>query len=238
MDSKWKIVQGKIPTKRELADWKPDHYIHFLRFCEHFIVQKEDGHLIVSVTKERWRSAEQILAMPDHPFQEFLYRINRFTFQPDASEKKFNFKFGSMMRFVLGYLRDNPILISDEMRKIIEPNEKLNWCLKTTTITQTPMGPILTPNEMGGSIAPLEQRLMESVNKAINLFDLLTGSIDAEELKKMSVKDKLAAVARLAPFLNSAKNFKPGKQIFKQINIHTSDRETLESALLAVAKDD
>lgn len=62
--------------------------------------------------------------------------------------------------------------------------------------------------------------------------------IPPEDIKKMSPKDRLMAAARMAPFLNMTKNFKPGKQIFKQINIHGAGREELEAAMLAMNKDE
>lgn len=244
--NKWQPVVGKSPTKRELANWTEAHYIHFLRFCEFFIHYTEKGEPKVSVTKERWHKAEDLLNMPDHPFHEFLYRINHFSIDPNSSEKKFYFKLISMMKFVLGYLRSNPALVGDEMKKIIEPNARFNWCLTQTRVVDTAVGPVVVPDSQmrvgefhnNQPLATTEQNLLSAMNRAINLFNVVAESITPEEIKKMAPKDKLLAMARMFPLFSVTKNFKPGKQIFKQINIHAAGREELESAMLAMNKDD
>lgn len=246
MESKWRAIQGKSPSRRDLATWQGKQFICFAQFCLFFVTYSEDGlQSKVSVTKEKWRQAEEFLGMPDHPFQEFLYRINHFTFDPNASEKKFYYKLISMMKHILGYVRSNPGIISDEFRTLVEPHPRLNWCLQQTRVVETAVGPVLAPDKMQKvgdmhsmqSVASIEQRLSEVLSKGISTFELLLSSISADDIKKMTTKDKLLAAARLHPFFTFAKGFKPGKQVFKQINIHAASREDLEKAILAVNKE-
>lgn len=241
-DTKWKVVISKSPTKRELSAWTEKQWITFLRFCEFYIVTKEDGKVSISITKEKWAEGEEVLKMPDHPFHEFLYRINFFTFDSNASQKKFYFKLVSMMKFILGYLRVNPSLVSDEMKKIIEPNPRLNWCLKQTKVIETAIGDIVVPDKMdrvegdkkgsNQNIASYEQQLQESMIKTTNLLDRLVGEAAGRPLNKMETKDLLMAIGRMSWVFSAGRQMKPNQQIFNQINIHKSSREELESAIL------
>lgn len=242
-ESKFKVLAGKTPTKSELASWEEGRYVIFLRFCEIFISDK-GGELKLGVTKQKWHEVESFLEDGDHPFNEFLYRINFFSFQPQASEKRFYFKLIRLMQTILGYLKDNPSLITPRLKDIIEPNPKFNWCLTTTKVIDTALGPVVVPNKEGidpryaNTPAPYEARLIDAMTQATDLISKLAGSITDEDIKKMSSKDKLLAFARLLPVFNLSKTIKPGKTVFKQINIHAADRETLEAGLLAFNKDE
>jgi len=244
MDHKWKYVEGKTPSKRELVDWTEQHWMSFLQFCM-FFISGEGENQKLSVTKQRWRETEGLLAMPNHPFEEFLYRVNKFPTDPGASEKRFFGKFSSMMRFCLGYLKNNPSKVTPTMRKFIEPNQRLNWCLTQTKIVPTDLGvDVVTLDPQDRSTQPFqnqpvatyEKQLTDSMLKTANLLNLLVDSIKPEEINKMPVKDRLAAIARMSYVYSIGKSFKPGKQIFKQLNIHAANREDLEKAVLAFAQ--
>ena len=190
--------------------------------------------------------AEGFLEMPNHPFQEFMYRINRFSYDAGMNEKKFYFKLASMIKQTLQYIRENPSIVSPKMREAIEPEPRLAWCLKQTTIRNTAVGSVLVPNSreigMFGDNLPAvahEQRLMEAAIKVTNLLSHLVDSVNAREteLNKMPLRDVLNAIGRMAYVFSVGKQLKPSKNVLKQINIHTAGRDELEAAILAVNKD-
>lgn len=242
----WKVVAGVSLNKRTLSEWGEKQYVTFLRFCEFFIVVK-NGVQTLAITKERWRESEEFLK-DDHPYQEFLYRINLFSFDKGATEKKFAYKLMNMMRVVLGYLRENPALITPTLKEIIEPNPRFNWCLKQTKIVTTKSGfDVVVPDNaepLGegrgpvGSVATHQQKLIESMNRVTNVMDMLANSITPEEIKKMSAKDRLAALARMSFVFGLSKSVKPSKNIFKQIKIQVAGREELEEAMLIANRDE
>lgn len=243
---KWSAVEDKFPSKRELASWDEGHWISLLRFYEVFIrIKEETNEHYMSVSKEKWIEAEGFLKMPDHPFHEYLYRINRFTFSPGASEKKFFYKMSAMMRATLGYLRENPARITEKMRGIIEREPRFAWCLKQTKVVDVGAGfNIVVPDkDMPGvdgtrtqDLATFEQQLTEAIMKTTNLVVSIVESISVEDLKKMATDKKLSAIAKLVPLLKIGQGFRPGTQVFKQINVHNADRETLEKAMLEFSK--
>ncbi len=245
MEHRWKVVEGKTPTSRELVVWTEGHWITFLQFLQNYIVQKDENWSI-SVTKARWHENEQFLTMPDHPFQEFLFRINQFSTDPMSSEKKFYYKLSSMMKFVLGYLKKNPSKITGKMKEIIEPNPRLNWCLTQTKIVTTGTGiDVVVPDHQQRvdparpmqEIASYQQQMVEATIKVTNLLTQLIESVKPDEIAKMPIKDRLMAIGRMSYVFTVGKNFKPGKLIFKQLNIHAAGREELEAAMMDFNKE-
>ena len=244
---KWVAVQGKSPTKRDLVSWDEAKWICFIQFLKVFIDgQGEESKF--KVTKAKWHEAEGFLEMPDHPFQEFLYRVDKFTDDPTATEKKFYWKLASMMKYVLGYLRANPALISPTMRELIEPEPRLNWCLRQTKIVETAVGPVVAKDNVRDigfgrdtqTLASQERRLYEVSVKATDLLEKLIDQVDArpEELRKMPLKDVLMAIGRMSYVFTVGKNIRVGKGVFKQININAASREELEAAMLQANKEE
>jgi hypothetical protein len=244
-ETKWRAIIGKNPTKRELVTWDEGQWICFLRFCELFIVKsdertKDGSGVSLKVTDAKWREVEGFLDMPDHPFQEFLYRIDKFTYDPTATRMKFFWRLSSMVKFVLGYLRQNPSIVTTKMREIIEPNPRFSWCLSQTKIVGTSVGAVVTPDKeervtnhtTNMEVASYEKNLADAVLKTTNLLVRLVDSIKPEEIEKMPVKDRLMAVGRMSYIFTVGKSFKVGKGIFKQININMAGREELEKAML------
>ena len=250
-ETKWRAVQGKNPTKRELVTWNEGQWICFLRFCELFIVKsdertKDGSGVSLKVTDAKWREVEGFLDMPDHPFQEFLYRIDKFTYDPTATRMKFFWKLASMVKFVLGYLKTNPSIVTTKMREIIEPNPRFNWCLVQTKIVETAVGAIVVPDKeervtnhpKNMDIVSYEQNLADAVTKTTNLLIRLVDSVKPEELEKMPVKDRLMAIGRMSYLFSVGKHFKINSKIFNNININAASREELENAMLDFSKNE
>lgn len=240
---KWTAVIGKSPTKRDLVSWDEGKWITFLQFLR-FFIEGEGEESKFKVTKDSWLRAEGFLDMPDHPFQEFLYRVNKFSYDPVATPKKFYWKLSSMTKYALGYLRTNPSLVSSTMRDIIQPEPRLNWCLEQTKIVETAVGHVIVPRadrDVGfgrdnQDLIPHQKRLYDASIKATDLLTKLINEVDArpEELKKMPLKDILMAIGRMSYVFSVGRNIKVNKGVFKQINIHAAGREELEAALLKV----
>ena len=251
--TKWSAVRGKSPTKRELSAWTEKQWICFIQFClvfiEHTDERTKDGTgWKMTFSRKKWREAEEFLDMPNHPFQEFLYRIDKFSDSPLNTEKKFFAKLSSMMKFCLGYLRHNPSLVSPTMRSLIEPNPRLNWCLVQTKIIDTAVGQVVvsrTDRPVGvvhdnESVASHEKRLFDASIRATDILTKLMENVDARsaELNKMPLKDVLMAIGRMSYVFSVGRQIKIGKGIFKQINIHAAGREELEQAMLSMNKDE
>lgn len=246
MITRWRAVTGKNPAKRDLAGWDEDHWITFLRFCLLFIVTEEKKQKI-AVTEKSWREIEaELLSDPNDSRNEFLFRVNQFTFNKDASFRKFYAKLSSIIMFTLGYLRANPSLVSTKMRNIIEPNPRLNWCLSQTKVVETAVGEVVAPENTQDigvygtartqTLPSVEKRLLDANIKLTDLFTKLIESIDAREFKKLTTKEKLAAVTQLRSVLAMNRGIKINAGVFKNININASSRQDLENALLDMSK--
>lgn len=185
--------------------------------------------------------------MPDHPFHEFLYRINFFTFDKGATRKRFHFKLLNFMRVVLTYIQANPSMVTDAMRGVMVTTQKFEWALYQTKKVETAVGietvvPNVVVDEKTATVitpATLDHQMQEATRSVLNMVKRLSSRpITEAELRAMSPKERITAVAKLIPIFTVGRNLKPGKQVFKQINIHGAGREELEGALLAFNKNE
>ena len=225
----WSHKKGKFFTQTELANFTEGQYIVFLRFCEQFMVPSPEGPRYAN-NPTLWRRSEEILAMPDHPFAEHLWRINIFSSDKKSTYRKFFFRQLQIMNTVLKYIQRNPAVVTEEMKKIMELYPRFAWALTQTEIKETAIGTqVLIPKE---GIAPYEQRLASAAGKTINLLERLVDSIKDEDIKKMSAKDKLLADGSMGYLFTIAKSIRPNRTVFQQINIHGADRDTLEKTIL------
>lgn len=231
----WQPVKGKLFTPRDLANFTEERYITFLQFCVQFMVPSEEGPKY-SNTKDLWLKSEEIMLMPDHPFEEYLWRINFFSTNKDASYRKFFAKLLVMMNTTLKYIQRNPSVVTDEMRKIIEMYPRFEWALKQTAIVPTQMGTEVMVQKSG--VASFDEQLYNAGVKTVNMLERLVDSISDRDIKNMKSRDKMIAIGRLGYVFQIAKSLKPNRQIFQQINIHGADRDTLEKALLGMNKEE
>lgn len=226
--SPWVAVKGKNFRSFDLAQWKESQYITFLQFCAQFMIPSDEGPKL-SYKPELWLNAEKILSMPDHPFIEYFYRIDRFSMN-GGTVRQFHKKLQDMMQGVLKFIQTNPSVVSDEMRKILEMYPRMAWCLKQTDIVQTAMGvDVVVPKN---NTVAFDERLYNAGVKVVDVLERLADSITDKDIKEMSARDKMIAMGRMGYIFTIAKNLKPNKQIFNQININASSREDLEAALL------
>ena len=231
----YKTVKNKNFRSTELAQWGEKQYITFLRFVEQFMVPSEEGPKYSGIN-DLWRKAEEVMLMPDHPFQEYLWRIDRFTSGKDTSYRKFFKKVNDLMQTVLKFIQNNPAVVTDEMRKILEMYPRFAWSLKQSAIVETTMGfPVVAPQ---AALASFDQRLYNAGVKTVDLLEKLVDSISDRDLKTMKARDKMIAIGRMGYIFNIAKSLKPNTKIFNTININGASREELEASLLRNARDE
>lgn len=226
-------MRGKFFAQRDFANFTEAKFITFLRFCEQFMVPTDAGPKY-SNTKALWLKAEEVLDMPDHPFHEYLWRINFMSTDPKATYRKFFVKLLTLMNGVLKFLQRNPSLITDDMRKIMKMYPRFEWALTQTTIVSTAIGADVVVQKNG--LAPFDERLYNAGVKVVDVLERLADSITDKDIRGMTPRDKMIAMGRMGYIFTIAKNLKPNKQIFNQININASSREDLEASLLAVSR--
>jgi hypothetical protein len=240
LDTAYRAVRGSLPSRRDVAEWDEKKFLDLFDFINLFI-QPNRKSVSVIVTKEKWLAAEKVLDLPYHPWQELLYRIDRLTKDTRFNSGSCYIRIAALNRAVLGYLKNNPAAISDEMRKIIEPNPRLNWCLRVYTDTTTKIGAdIVLPNTTDATgvypkpiaVRSADKIMLEGQRHVFNLFELIASSIKPKDVKDMDVRDKIAALQKLSFIFNVASKFKANSQTFINLNVNAAKREDLEKALL------
>lgn len=246
LDTAYRAIRGTLPRRREIADWPESQFLSFFEFIEHFCsFNKRVDTISVIVTKEKWAIAEKVLDLPYHPWQEILYRIDRLTKDTKFHSGSIYIRIAAYNRAVLGYLKNNPAAVTDAMRKAIEPNPRLNWCLKHYDDKETKIGAEIvlphTTDATGSYPKPIAQRspdkiMLEGQLQVFNLFEMIAKSVKANEIKDMDVRDKISALQKLSFIFNVAKSFKANSQTFINLNVNAAKREDLEKALLDFGK--
>ncbi len=233
-----------MPSKRDLSEWTDKKFIFFLNFLLFFLL-KSDKTERFSAPRVKRIEAEHFLETPNHPYQEFLYRINQFTFDPNSSDRKFMFKFQTLYRAVLYYLRANPALITAEMKKLMESTPRLKWAMSNTKVITSELGVdvVVADTKDNSSIVSkemtvpsLEKRMLDALLKTVNVYEMLSTSLTQREIKQMDAKDKLMALARFSPLFNMVKSFRPNVTLFKNLNVHVANKDDLEQQMLDYAK--
>lgn len=241
MDNPYRAVQGTLPRKREVQEWSHDRFTDFLAFVT-FFVDKD----IIKVTKVKRQAVEEYLNIDYHPWQEFLYRINCPLDNPEATDRKFYYRLASMIRLVGGYLKQNPALVTEEMKEGIKDNPRLNWIIPHYKVVDTAIGAeVVVPATLDTTTfvkrttSPLnaEVTFMETMLKTANLFDMIVSSIKPSEIRSMDIKEKIAALSKLSFIGTNLRQMKPTTQVFKQINIHKANKEDVEKAILDFAQE-
>ncbi len=240
LDTAYRAVRGTLPRRREVAEYKEATFLSIFQFIEHFCEERR-GTLSVVVTKEKWALAEKVLDLPYHPWQEILYRIDRLTKDTRFNSGSIYIRIAAYNRAVLGYLKNNPAAITDEMRKVLEPNPRLNWCLKHYDDKQSALGTDLvlphTSDTTGTFPKPISQRspdkiMLEGQLHVFNLFELLAKSIKEKDLKDLDVRDKISALQKLSFIFSVSSKFKANSQTFINLNVQAAKKEDLEKAIL------
>lgn len=242
----YRAVKGHIPRVREIATYTEQNFLDYFAFVNSFCEEdKKKGRYSIKTTVPKIKAAEAVLQEPYHPWQEMLYRIDVFTDAPKFNAGSFYIRIAAYNRAVLGYLKQNPAAVTDEMRKVMEANPRLSWALKHYMDKKSETGAeyVLpaTTDTTTDQPRPITQRspdkmLMEGIMHTANTFELIAKSIKASDLKELDVRDRVAMLQKLSFIFNVGRNFKPNANTFQQINIYSAKKDDLEKAILDFGK--
>lgn len=232
----YRAVEGTLPRKRDVALWSHDRFMDFFRFVSFFM--EED---MVKVNQKKRVAVEKMMTDDlNHPWAEFMWRINCFTSNKLATDRKFYYRLAATMRLVGGHVKANPALVSDDMKAMVEKNPRLNWVIPHFKTVTTKIGAeVVVPDTqetvgfVKGHTPPSnpEVSLMESMLKTANLFDMIVSSIKKSDINDMTVKEKVSALSRLSFIWTQSRNMKPNTTVFKQMNVYKASKDDLEKAI-------
>lgn len=228
---KFRYVKGKNLTNKEVSDWSPEKTLSFLKFCE-FFMKTKDGKETWDITLEKRKNME---AVADEVNTEFLARIDCPTWNADSSPGKFMFKINSCLRVLLGWLKNNPHLLTLELKEKMKTNSRFVWALEPFKVNQTLMQipTVELNNRSDARLTTPEVQYNQAMLKMSSVFRSLVEGIKVSDIKNMDTKDKLKIAVSMAPVLSKAfSQYKPNKFALTQINIHASRKEDLERAML------
>lgn len=245
MESKnpYKAVVGKFPTQKELSEWSPNRWLDLLNFVASLIGTKMRGNKTketYSVTKEKIQELEGFLLVPNHPWAEYIYRVDR-NVSEGYSVVQFYQRAQALATICLSYLKRHPASISDEMKAIIDTRpERMGWCLKQYFLKDTPQGQVVVRDQMkmeGNYPAPmsmpsLQKKQMETLVEMVDLHQNLVKSIKKSHLSSdLTTMQKLTVLPKLTDAIAKMASRKGAQNQFTQINIHGGAREMEETML-------
>jgi hypothetical protein len=237
MSEIYQPFKGLMFKTKELGHFTSAHWIYFLNFSSLLIGTDSKGDEAFTVTKEKIAQIEEYMKIPQHPYQEFLYRIDRFS--DSYTPRDFYVRFQTMVRMLLTYLKRNPSSVSPEMKEIMEQYpERLGWALKQYEVVtlengdevvernvDTPDGPI--------KVTSIQEKMQNSLLQIADIMETLSSSFTKTELKSLDVKEKIAALSKLSYIFDVAKKGKVGS--VTQINFNAPTKD-LEKQMLDMVK--
>jgi hypothetical protein len=235
----FRAVMGKNPTPVEMATWSHDKWMDFLRFTAIFIGKDKKEEESFKFTDENRKQADDFLKIPNHPFHEWIYRVNKWP--EEDSNSDFRFKFQSITRVVLGYLKAHPSIIDSNMRVLISAYPKrLGWVLSQYTTAQTRAGELLTrdtstDNSVPVALPSIQTKLMNSLVLMADIYERIAASVSDKDIPKMLLSEKLKALKDLS-FVFSTASKKQQTNHLTQININTKDAKGAEEAMMSYIK--
>lgn len=238
-------VRGKLSTKREIVDWGSTKVMAFIMFVDFFTKEGKFDCSISQVATAQMRGESE-------PFwDEFLERIETIPGKDGGTTMQFRLRLTSFARNVLSWLKSNPHELTQEMMVIMEKNPRLAWAVSAFKVVTTEMGvQVIERNNLETTDAGLANQVPKTSNvdtpalkfeqAKMNMLTMLLAiskSIPAAELRKMTVKDRMAAFNQL---LNTATKImgqtKPNSVIFQQINVNKAGRDELEKVALSYSE--
>lgn len=235
-DQKTRI--GKIfLTDKDLLAWPEAKWLSYLEFAEKFLWIDKDKE-VYKTTPQRILDMKRMTEDLLHPWREFMDRINHSTTKPASS---FNTKIRRMTAHALDYLKSHPSVITPAIEdKVLAHKDRWGSALINYTTTKTRGGgEIVTQNKDLASdrkttLPSVQARIMDVTLKILDATEFVASSLTQEELRKMSVKDKIGFLGRMAPIILAMKKMPQGNH-FTQINIQGSNRD-LEKETLDLMK--
>lgn len=247
----FRLVEGKNIKVRELPDWSQDKLLSLIKFFQFFINPETDN---MRVNQERIREFEERSEVEPY-FMEWRARIGMDLEQIEklpptkkgSDLNKYKMRVYTMLRNVLGWLKNNPHQISLEMRDIMCRTERMNWALKDFKIEETLIGaPIVVPDNLETtdpqhanadpnrtSLTIAEVNYQRAVTSLASIANDLIKNMKKKDLDKMATKDRVKMALDITNALGKImQTQKPNSQVFKQLVIHKASAEDLEKAML------
>lgn len=244
-EHKFKVIEGVLPKKAEIVDWSSEKIMALLQLADFFTLSNK-----FNVNKETIGTF-QSRALEEAFWMEFNVRIGHQLDRADFSKQKFNMRLIAMVRTVLGWLKSNPHAITNEMRELMEPNERLNWALDPFKMKTTAIGAEIVAIDNRETTDPNMANATASTNLTVpeiqyhqgllhmsSIFKQITGGLTANDFKKMSVSERLKIANSIAQTLGRAFNTKvPSTVIFKKLTVNSAGRDDLEKAMLQYSQE-
>jgi len=247
----FRLVEGKNIKVRELPDWSDDKRLGFIKFFVFFINPETDK---LRVNQERIEEFE-IRSEVEPYFMEFRARIgldlDKIKKQkgPEkmTSLSQYKMRVLTMQRNVLGWLKNNPHMITLEMRDLMCRSERTSWALKDYKIEESLIGaPMVVPDNRETTDPDManvdakrtnltipELNYQRSITQLASIAADLTKGLKKKDLDKMTAKDRIKTAIEITNALAKAMSaHKPQQQVFKQLVIHKAGVEDLEKAML------
>lgn len=239
---KLRFVRMKPLLKRDIVDWSEAKILSFIQFADFFVDKTKDPHTFTCV--DIGIKAALSRAEDDEHWAEFMARI----YQEDkTTTKEFKYRIMAMVRVVMAWLKTNPYAITDQMKAIMENNQRLAWGLNSFKTVTTDIGAEVTemdntdvtdPSRTNAdphltTIQSPEVMLGQAMTNMASILNRLTRGISNKEISSLDAKEKIKLAASLAPVLTKAMtNHKPNIKMFKQIVINKAGKDDLEKAFL------
>lgn len=233
----YRVIEGKLPSQKELSSWSTDRWIDLIKFAEFFLEETKTAESY-KVTDEKRKQLEDFLLEPNHVWAEFIYRVS--CWLDKSTNRQYFYKLNSLIRISFTYLKRHPALVTDEMRQMILKHPvRLGWCLgqyKTVEVNGIPMTQrdtqVKDANKNSQTVLPsIQTKIMNSMVELADLYEVLIKSINKKELLSMEVQDKLKSLKDLS-FIFPLAQKKVGPNHFTQININSNNVKDLEKAML------
>lgn len=237
---KYLPVRGKIPRKSEIALWAEKKLIGFLGFYERWVFE---GRL--KITVELRREVENQAEGMEF-WGEFMARIDVWTDATNTSNPLFMQRLVTFARNVLGFLKENPHAITEEIEKAMERNPRCHWALEMYRLKKGILAPTVQPTNLDKTnqydlkrvaVTHPEVAFNEALLKATTLTRELLKGVKRADIAKMTTEDRLKlGVNFLSQVGKLVGKHKPNKAVFQQININSAKRADLEASFLKYAE--
>ena len=239
-DSARHRIKGNLPQKRDIPDWWSEKLLALLQFIDFFTDKKTGRFAFTTASVETAKRR----SLDENFWDEFITRIN------EENPGKFSKRFLSLSRVPLSWLKSNPHAVTKEMFDLMEGNPRMQWASKAFKTVQTQLGTEIVMRDQGentdpnvsnphreGEVASPQVKFEQAKLNMLTILLDLSKNLPADQLKKMVIKDRLAAFNQL---LNTATKVmgagSPRSVVFQSINVNKANREDLEKSFLSYAE--
>jgi hypothetical protein len=222
----WEFIKDKSLKHTDLNKFSPERWMDLLRFFDKFLQNEKDEFEITQEQLDELNKTKK-----DDIDYEFIIRVNR------DEPKTFLSKLNSIFLLCGQYLKRHPGVPTEEMRAYITMRhpKKMGWTIAQYEVVPTAAGEIILPNaENPGkpiSLPSLNARVMNSLVKVADVYEIIAGSFTPSELKRLEVSEKIKALKDLS-FIFAAASKRVQNNTFTQVNLNTTDVREAEKMML------